>query len=396
MSTAIIITICSLLLIAYIFDLTSSKTKVPSVILLIILGWMVRQTSDALEIHIPALGSILPLLGTVGLILIVLEGALELELNTTKGPVIIKSSLMAFIPMIVLNISLTLAFNYFGGFSYKDSLINAIPLSVISSAIAIPSVRNFSAAEKEFVIYESSLSDIMGVLLFNFIVLNDTFGINTFGNFTLELILVLIISFVATVVLALLLSKIGHHVKFVPIILLVILLYAVSKVYHLPGLVFILIFGLFMGNLDELKRFRWIEKLQPEILEKEVHKFKEILGEGTFIVRALFFIVFGYLIETKEILNTDTFFWSAGIVAAIFTFRAVTLKILSVPLTPLLYVSPRGLITILLFFSIPVNHSTSYVNKSLIIQIIALTAIIMMFGIMKAKDVKGSDRNKFV
>jgi Kef-type K+ transport system membrane component KefB len=39
--TTVIITICALLLIAYLFDLTSSKSKIPSVILLLLLGWLV-------------------------------------------------------------------------------------------------------------------------------------------------------------------------------------------------------------------------------------------------------------------------------------------------------------------------------------------------------------------
>ena len=79
MTTTIIITFCVLLLIAYVFDLTSSKTKIPSVILLLLLGWSVRQLTVLLDIHLPDFSPILPVLGTVGLILIVLEGSLELE-----------------------------------------------------------------------------------------------------------------------------------------------------------------------------------------------------------------------------------------------------------------------------------------------------------------------------
>lgn len=75
----IIITFCVLLLIAYVFDLTASKTKVPSVILLLLLGWAVKQITVGLTIQLPDFSPVLPLLGTVGLILIVLEGSLELE-----------------------------------------------------------------------------------------------------------------------------------------------------------------------------------------------------------------------------------------------------------------------------------------------------------------------------
>jgi len=86
MTAAIIITICTLLLLAYVFDLTSAKTKVPSVILLLLLGFAMRQLTQLLEINIPSLTPLLPILGTVGLILIVLEGSLELEFNKSKAP----------------------------------------------------------------------------------------------------------------------------------------------------------------------------------------------------------------------------------------------------------------------------------------------------------------------
>lgn len=390
MTTTIIITFCVLLLIAYVFDLTASKTKIPSVILLLLLGWVVKQFTVLLFIPLPDFSPILPVLGTVGLILIVLEGSLELELNKSKLGLIRTSFLGALFPMIALAFLLAFAFRYFGNFGLKDSLTNAIPFCVISSAIAIPSVRNLSSQNKEFVIYESSFSDIIGVLIFNFLALNETINTHSFGSFALQLIIITVVSFVATIGLSLLLSKIEHHIKFVPIILLVILIYSVSKIYHLPGLIFILLFGLSIGNLDEFKRFKWIEKFKPDELGKEVTKFKELTTEAAFLVRALFFLLFGYLIETTEVFNTTTLVWALGIVFLIFAFRAIQLKLSKLPLQPLLFIAPRGLITILLFVSIEPTHTISLVNKSLIIQVIILTALMMMFGLMANKPQKNN------
>jgi len=388
MTITIIITFCVLLLIAYVFDLTSSKTKVPSVILLLLLGWSVRQLTVWFDIQVPDFSPILPALGTIGLILIVLEGSLELELNKSKFGLIRQSFFGALLPMIALTFLLAFAFRYFGHFGLKDSLTNAIPFCVISSAIAIPSVRNLSSHNREFVIYESSLSDILGVLIFNFIALNESVDTNSFAHFALQLLIIAIVSFIATIGLSFLLNKIEHHIKFVPIILLVVLIYAVSKIYHLPGLIFILLFGLSIGNLDELKQFKWIEKFKPDELNKEVNKFRELTIEGAFLVRALFFLLFGFLIETTEVLNTDTLLWALAIVFFIFAFRTIQLKLSKLPLQPLLFIAPRGLITILLFLSIEPAHSISLVNESLIIQVIILTALIMMIGLMANKTEK--------
>ncbi|HNU86812.1 MAG TPA: cation:proton antiporter [Ferruginibacter sp.] len=386
MTSTIIITLCILLLIAYIFDLTSSKTRIPSVILLLLLGWGVRQLSEVLHISIPDLSTLLPVFGTVGLILIVLEGSLELELNRSKIRVIKKSVIAALLPMILLAFLLTLAFRLFQpGISFRDALTNAVPLCVISSSIAIPSVKYLNSFNREFITYESSMSDIFGVVFFNFVALNELGQSHSILESGLQLLIMIVVSFIATVLLAFLLGKIDHHIKYVPIILLVLLIYAIAKLYHLPSLIFILILGLFLGNLDELKRFKWVAILKPDELNTEIHKFKDLITEATFLVRTVFFLLFGYLIETTEILNMQTFLWATGIMAVALLIRAIQFKLSGIAFSPMLFIIPRGLINVLLFLSIVPLQQIPLVNKSLILQLVLLSAVIMMLGIMMSK-----------
>jgi cell volume regulation protein A len=388
MTSTIIISICVLVLIAYLFDLSSSKTRIPSVILLLISGGIVRQLTKWMGLNLPDPQVVLPVLGTVGLILIVLEGSLELQLHKSKLPVIFKSLWVAFIPVVGLSLLAAWGLQYLGFPDYKMNLANVIPLFVISSAIAIPSTSHSSKATREFVVYETSLSDIIGVIFFNFILLNEVINGHAFLTFFMQLGLETIIAFIATLFLAFLLAKIEHHIKFVPIIFLIILIYAISKELHLPALLFILIFGLFLGNLDELKGYAWIRKFHPENLDKEVHRFKEITGEATFLIRSLFFLVFGYLIRLGEILNQESILWAMLIIVAIFSTRAIILKLFKFRFDPLLYLAPRGLITILLFLSIPSEARISIINNSLVVQVMLLTILIMMIGLMMSKESK--------
>jgi len=388
MNFVIIITICTLLLLAYIFTISSSKTKIPSVILLLILGWVVKQASDVFHIIIPDLNPLLPILGSVGLVLIVLEGSLELKLNKEKLPFVRKTLITAIVPLIITAFVIAFAFSYFLEIEFKDGLINAIPLCIISSAIAISSVGHLNSFNKEFAIYESSLSDIIGVLFFNFIVLNAVIDFNSVMHFGLQILLMLLISFVATAFLAFLLSKIDHHVKFAPIALLIILIFAVSEIYHLPALIFIMFFGLIMENFDELDKFEWIHKLKPKQLDKEVQKFKELITEAAFLIRSLFFLLFGFLMQTEDILNPETLGIALGVCALIYLIRALQLKYFKVKLMPLLFIAPRGLITILLFLSIPEVNRIPFVSKALIIQVIVLSALFMMVGLIFNKQEK--------
>ncbi len=347
------------------------------------MGWAVRQLTITFEISIPDLTELLPIFGTIGLILIVLEGSLELELNRTKMRIIRKSFVVALLPIIALAFLLAYAFQYFqAGLSLKDALTNAVPFCVISSAIAIPSVKYLNQASREFITYESSFSDIFGVIFFNFIALTELNKSHTIGQSGLQLLTMIAVSFIATIILAFLLSKIEHHIKFVPIILLILLIYAIAKLYHLPALIFILIFGLFLGNLDELKRFKWINVFKPDDLNIEVHKFKDLIAEGTFLIKTVFFLLFGYLMETAEILNVDTLVWACGIVAAALIIRVLQFKLFKIPLFPMLFIAPRGLINILLFLSIVPAQQIPLVNKSLILQVVLISALVMMAGLM--------------
>ena len=385
MTIQLIITISILLLLAYVFDITASKTKIPSVILLLLLGFGAKLVTESLNISIPNLNPILPILGTIGLILIVLEGSLELEINKSKLPLILKSSIVALIPLLVISFGIAYYLNHFEHLPLKLALASAIPIGIISSAIAIPSARNLLNNEKEFITYESSLSDIFGVIFFNFITLNDNIGSKTFGNFSLELLSMLGLSFVATLLLAGFLNKIQHHIKFVPMIILVLLIYGIAKLFHLPALIFILIFGLFIGNIDQLRHYKFIQKFHPVNFTKDVHKFREITTELAFLIRALFFMLFGFLIGLGDVLNSETILFALCITLGILIVRFMILKIFKLQTNPLVFIAPRGLITILLFLSIPKSQQIEQIDKSLIIQVIILSALIMMIGLMRYK-----------
>jgi hypothetical protein len=61
------------------------------------------------------------------------------------------------------------------------------------------------------------------------------------------------------------------------------------------------------------------------------------------------------------------------------------LKSFKLNIKPLLYIAPRGLITILLFMTTPASQSTDLANKSLVMWVVILTSLIMMVGFMTNK-----------
>ena len=166
---SILIVLPLLIIFSYLFDLIARKTKFPSVILLMGTGILIRIGTTIYGVNeFGFLENLIPVLGTIGLILIVLEGALELHITKEKFPVIIKGFMAAGIILLLNVVAISLAFEHLLGMTHQAAIIYATPLSIISSAVAIPSSAGLRNQDKEFVVYESTFSDILGILLFNY------------------------------------------------------------------------------------------------------------------------------------------------------------------------------------------------------------------------------------
>lgn len=221
-----------------------------------------------------------------------------------------------------------------------------------SSAVAISSSKHLPTTSRNFVVYESSFSDILSIMFFNFLLWNQTLSGNIFFIALSQLIITVIISAVSIYFLFFLIQRIEHEIKFIPIILLVILIYSVSEIMHLPGLIFILFFGLFLNNYDRVQSLPWLKKMFIKENPGEVTRFKDLVVEFTFLIKSIFFLVFGFAVSRREVLNLPDLFKALVIVAVIFGLRWLLLKLMRIELDRVLYFAPRGLITILLFVTL--------------------------------------------
>jgi NhaP-type Na+/H+ or K+/H+ antiporter len=391
MNSNIVILILSIIVIAtYLLDFISNKIKIPSVLFLILIGLAFRFFADRTGFSIPYINELIPILGTVTLILIVLEGGLDLELSKEKIPIITKSSISAIVLILLSSFSIAFLYFYVYKQSFYISLVNAVPLSVISSAIAIPSVNSLSKHYKDFVVYESSLSDVFGIIVFNFILLNAVISINSFLFLGFELIIISVFSVILTFLMSFLLSRINHHIKFLPILAFVFIIYTSAKYYHLSPLIFILIFGLFLNNSDLIikGRIHFLDKyLQNESLKTELPHFKKIVIELTFIFKVFFFIIFGYSVQIVELADEQSIFIALAITLIIFVLRYLFLKIaFKEPLRPLGLIAPRGLITILLALSIPSELKILNFNNSILIWVVFFTVIVLSLNVLMHKN----------
>ncbi len=390
MSTyTILIILCGLVIFSYLFDMIAKKTKIPSVLLLLFLGIGLKQIVTYFQIETFDFLTILPTLGTVGLILIVFEGALDLKYDQEKNRVIKKTLLAAVIILLVTTAAITFIIHELTGETYYLCFANAIPFSVISSSIAIPSAANLGRRDREFVIYESSFSDIAGIILFNFAISNDSFNVSAFASLGAELVMIFLFASVSCLLLLYLIGKISHHVKFFLIISILVLVYAVGQSYHLSALIIVLAFGLFLNNADEI-RIPFFRKyfIYPN-LSKDLVQLHQLSAESAFLMRTFFFIIFGFTIVVDQFQDLKLIQYGLIILGATYLIRLLYLKFVAkVPVNPIVFITPRGLISILLFYNLPKEMRINGVETGLLFMMILATSVVMSLGLLSSKKEK--------
>lgn len=387
-----LIILSGLVIFSYLFDLVASKTKLPSVLLLLFSGIGLRLLVDNFNIQTFNFLTILPTLGTVGLILIVFEGALELKYDKDKNKVI-KGAFLAALMMLLSTVSIiTFIIHKITNQELYVCFVNAIPFSVVSSAIAIPSVAGLAKKTREFIIYESSFSDILGIILFNFAVSNPHISISSFMSLGFSTALILLVSIIACVVLLYIMGKISHHIKFFLIISILILVYAIGQSYHLSSLILILSFGLFLNNADTIK-YAWFKTIfLYQNLSKDLVQLHQLSAETAFIIRTFFFVIFGFTINIYELDNQNIIVNGLLILLSIYTLRFSYLLIFKKEhVLPEGFVTPRGLISILLFYNLPTNLRLPEISTAFLFVVVLGSSLIMSIGLLTSKKGKSAD-----
>ncbi len=389
---SILIFLSLVVVFSYIFDLIAKKTKIPSVLLLFGTGLALQYILRYFGVEPINLSKILPVVGTVGLVLIVLEGALELRFEKDKIKLIRQTLGSAFFILIATSLAVTLLFRYVTHLPFQICLVNAIPLGIISSAIAIPSAADLPKKKREFVIYDSSFSDILGIMFFNFAIQNKTYGLHSYVNLGKDTLITLVIAIVISVVFLFLMKRITHHIKFFLILSLLILVYSIGKFYHLSALIVVLFLGLFLNNAEIIPISKFKQLFLYEKLRNDLNQFLMLTAESAFIIRTFFFLMFGYTMNIYSLVNVSVLMNGIIIILVIYLARALYLKYVSgTDLVPELFIAPRGLISILLFFSIPEAMKLNNTADGLLLFVILATSLFMTYGLIRTRKQENSE-----
>ena len=379
----VIIVLSSVVILSYLFSVLSRRTRIPSVLLLIGTGMGIHYGLAYYGYPVFDVNKLVKILGAIGLIMIVLEAAMDLHINRSKLGLITNSFLASVVIFVLSAAGIGWLISYTMQQPMHISLVYAIPMSIISSAIVIPSTTHLPEAKKEFIIYESSLSDIVGIMVFNYMLMNNVASVASAGLFLANTLGAIVISILASVLLLYILAKIEVNIRFFLMFAILALVYSVGEMVHIPALLIVLVFGLVLNNSQLVMRGPLKQLASAEHMNTILGLMRSITAETSFLLRTFFFILFGYSLDVTTIVKSEVIITGSLIVAILFAARFLYLRlILKANLIPELFLMPRGLVTILLFYSIPASRLMTGFNSGILFFVVVVTSLIMMFGLL--------------
>ncbi len=387
------------IILSFFFNILSKKTNIPSVIMLIALGIGIKGIMNFTDLRDKDLGldTMLEVLGNVGIVMIVLEAALDLKLDRNKMGMIIRSLIVAILGLAGSMFALAGFFMYiFPETEFYTALVYAVPLSIMSSAIIIPSVGGLRGAKKEFMVYESTFSDILGIMVFYFLIGAEGHvgGTSLFVEISLNILVTIVLSVVVAYIMVYLFQHLRMQVKLFLIIGVLMLMYAGGKFFHLSSLLIILAFGLVLNNTEIFFRGRLSRYFDGETVKPIMHDFHNLTLESAFMVRTFFFVLFGINITLSSLYDIRVAINSLFIVLILYAVRFVALRFTARKhLFPELLIAPRGLITVLLFFVLIKNPAFSIpgFDTGLLLYPILISSIVMALALISYRGEKVKD-----
>jgi cell volume regulation protein A len=378
-----------LVFLAHLFSSIFSRTRIPDVLLLIIIGICV---GPVLGLVTPTeFGSIGPVFTTITLIIILFESGIALKLSMLRsalGGAMILAPLSFFLTMFVV-----------AGLAIWATDLEVLPAFILgavvgstSEAVVIPLVRQLKVKEETQTLLsvESTVNDVLSIVITVALVQAYTAGTFEVASVSGKLIASFLVALVFGIVGALIWSVLLNKIRIIKNAIFttpafVFIIYGVVEILGFSGPIAALAFGVTIGNIESIHIPIFRKSTMKEAVGLSDTE-KIFFSEVAFLLKTFFFIYLGISLE----LITSWFI----IVAVIFTVVAFALRIPAVKvsvrkampqkdLSVIAVMVPKGLAAVVLA-SIPTQQGIvggdiiKSITYGIIVFSIILTSILVL------------------
>ncbi len=400
MSTVLILGLVGgLLMLAFLANRVFRVTRVPDVLVLMTLGLVLGPVLGLVN---PAhLSSTTNVLGTLAIILVLFEGGLELDLRRTLRH--FPGSLLLSVLAYGFSITLVGLIVHKGlGLPVTTALAVGAVVGCTSSTVVLPVLQQLQAREpvKVTLMLEASWGDVLAVLTVGLLL-----GVGSQGGAVARHVLqglltqvgVAVVFATATGILWSRLLPALSDARFWQVMTfsIVLVLYAGTEALGASGLIAVLAFGLTLANFPGIDpRFRAVEEELVSLQSQE--SLLSFHSELAFLVRTFFFVLIGAIADLRSFRGHTLLM--TGIMGALFLARWLALQVSRLAFRDIaakerelmLWIMPRGLITVVLALQVVAARSEVSFLSALAFAVILVTNVMVVVGSLRAgRDASG-------
>jgi potassium/hydrogen antiporter len=290
-----ILAIGLIIFLAHLFSTLFQKTKIPDVLLLMLIGIFVGPVMQWVTPN--DFGKFGAVLTTIALITILFEGGTTLDMKAMRkalGPTLI-ISLLTFIATVAICFAFSLLVLRLEA---SSALITGLILGGTSSAVVVPMIRSLLVKEPVYtvLILESALTDVL-CIVFTFVALQAVTEAESVAageviwTIFRTLIFAAIIGVTGAVGWMLLLRWVRAYPNTLfTTLAFIFILYGIAEMAGLSGAITALAFGITLSNLPEIRKK---DENRSLIFHKINEQEKAFFSEMVFILKTFFFLYLG-------------------------------------------------------------------------------------------------------
>ncbi len=326
---SVIIALGLLIFFSHLFNALFDKTKIPNVLLLLLIGIIVGPVSGMVTNDF--FGDIGRVFTIITLIVILFESGASLKISEITQSIGSASllTLINFISSMAIAASVT---HFLLSVDWLSSVFVGAIIGGTSSAVVIPMVKQMRMGEKgtSVLILESAISDVLclvvGLALFEGMLRGEVSVGAVFSSMWKAFLFAILLGLLGGFVWSVLINLIrGIKNSMMTTLAYAFILYGIVELLKLNGGLAVLSFGILLGNADLINSSNLFRKLFNFRSSGFTDDEKNFFGEIVFIMQTYFFVYVGISIQFGS-----PWVYAAGflIVMLIILFRAPAIRLL--------------------------------------------------------------------
>lgn len=317
-----ILVVGALIFVAHAFTGLFSRTRVPDVLLLTLIGILL---GPVLHVVTPAnFGAIGPVFATVTLIILLFEAGLSLDLDVLRGVIRATSSLTLvnfFLTMLAVGITAY----FLVGLPLPLTLMLGAIIGSTSPAVIVPLTRRLDIApsSKTILFLESAISDVLSIVVAIGFMDSYRLGKPRLAQVLGQIVATLIMSAAAGAASAFFWSALLRRIRDLENSMFttpafVFVLFGVIELLGFSGYVAAVAFGAVLGNIEVFQGMAWMRRYLPSEAIALNDPERVFLAEVVFLLKTFFFVYVGVSIQFT---NYRTVLIALALTALIFFIR---------------------------------------------------------------------------